>query len=166
MHCYAVLIVIIKAFIKIRRVNFMMMMMMNNHHIDNNLLNVDSLDIHCNAVLNEGSGELFARNEEERFVMVLKRKDRKSGGGGNNDYRCRYCGLKITGGPAKIRGHFLDGNDGGQRVKKCTAPSDPNISGNNFEAVNFICNKKRANEGVSVKHYRKRGRFTELLLFE
>ena len=138
----------------------MMMMMMENHHniIENNL--DSSLDIHCNAVLNEGGGgELFARNDEERFVMVLKRKEKKTGGGGNNEYRCRYCGLKITGGPAKIRGHFLDGVEGGQRVKKCTAPSDPNIPGNNFEAVNFVCNKRRACEGTTSKQYRKRGNF-------
>eukprot|EP01036_Dinobryon_divergens_P025423 gene25421-33969_t len=90
--------------------------------------------------------------------MVLKRKEKKTGGGGNNEYRCRYCGLKITGGPAKIRGHFLDGVEGGQRVKKCTAPSDPNIPGNNFEAVNFVCNKRRACEGTTSKQYRKRAK--------
>jgi len=107
--------------------------------------------------INEVQNELFARNEEERFVMVLKRKEKKTGGGGNNEYRCRFCGLKITGGPAKIRAHFLDGVEGGQRVKKCTATSDPSIAGNNFDAVNYVSNKRKAVEGSIGKQYKKKG---------
>lgn len=101
--------------------------------------------------------ELFPRNEEERFVIVLKRKEKKSGGGGNNEYRCRFCGLKITGGPAKIRAHFVDGVDAGQRVKKCTAPSDPGLAGNNSEAVAFVCGKRKSIEEYGGKRYRKKG---------
>mmetsp|Transcript_7645 Transcript_7645/g.11429 ORF Transcript_7645/g.11429 Transcript_7645/m.11429 type:complete len:225 (-) Transcript_7645:3769-4443(-) len=108
--------------------------------------------------INEVENELFARNEEERFVMVLKRKEKKTGGGGNNEYRCRFCGLKITGGPAKIRAHFLDGVEGGQRVKRCTAPTDPTVAGNNFDAVTFVSNKRKAVEGSTGKKYKKKAK--------
>lgn len=113
--------------------------------------------------LNDMETELFARNEEERFVMVLKRKEKKTGGGGNNEYRCRFCGLKITGGPAKIRAHFLNGVDAGQRVKKCSAPSDPSIPGNNFDAVNFVSNKRKSVEGSTGRQYKKKGIFFSFL---
>lgn len=132
---------------------------MNHIIIEGNtgISSADASEIQEAVGLSDSVSELFARNEEERFVMVLRRKEKKSGGGGNNEYRCRYCGLKITGGPAKIRGHFVNGVEGGQRVKKCTAPSDPNIPGNNSEAVNFVCNKRKANEGITGRQYKKRG---------
>jgi hypothetical protein len=88
---------------------------------------------------------LQARNEEERWVLVLSRSSTNS----NSTYKCPLCDLVFTGSAQKIRCHFFEGKENGAVMKECTATVTARAV-----MITHIKRKREASGGASSKEVR------------